>query len=79
MMVGRMSAMTYGSVRLWLRLEGLAALTVGVALYGQSDSSWGVFALLFLAPDLSLAGYLAGSRAGASIYNVAHSSSGHDG
>ena len=34
--------------------------------------SWLWFAVLFLAPDLSIAGYLAGSRAGAWTYNLAH-------
>jgi hypothetical protein len=63
--------MTYGAVRLWLRLEGLAALAVSLSLYAQSDGSWRLFALLFLAPDLSLVAYVAKSRAGASVYNVA--------
>lgn len=65
--------MTHGAVRLWLRLEGLAALSVSVWLYARYPSSWALFALLFLAPDLSLAGYLAGPRAGASVYNLVHS------
>jgi hypothetical protein len=30
-------------------------------------------AALFLLPDVSFAGYLAGPRAGAAVYNVAHS------
>jgi hypothetical protein len=65
--------MTHGLVRLWLRLEGFAALIVSAWLYAQSESGWALFAILFLAPDLSLAAYLAGSRAGAGVYNVAHS------
>jgi ABC-type phosphate/phosphonate transport system permease subunit len=32
-----------------------------------------LFALLFLLPDLSMLGYLAGPRIGARVYNVAHS------
>jgi hypothetical protein len=32
-----------------------------------------VFAVLFFAPDVSFAGYLAGPRVGAALYNVAHS------
>ena len=32
-----------------------------------------MFAMLFLAPDASFAGYLGGPRIGAAVYNVAHS------
>jgi len=67
------SAGAAGGVRLLLRLEGLAAFFVAVALYRQSEYSWGVFALCFLAPDLSFLGYLAGNRVGAIAYNAAHS------
>jgi hypothetical protein len=42
-------------------------------LYALSGESWWIFAALFLAPDLSFAGYLAGSRIGAMVYNAAHS------
>ncbi|MEJ0027488.1 MAG: DUF4260 family protein [Rhizomicrobium sp.] len=34
---------------------------------------WKQFAILFLAPDLSFAGYLAGPRFGAAAYNTLHS------
>lgn len=60
-------------VRLWLRLEGLMVLLVAAYLYARAGASWPVFALLFLVPDVSFAGYLAGPRVGAAIYNVAHS------
>ena len=62
-----------GGVRTLLRLEGLALFTGMTLLYGVWDGSWWVYAILFLAPDLSFAGYLAGPRAGAVIYNAAHS------
>src|SRR5258708_29898169 len=62
-----------GGVRTLLRLEGLALFTGMTLLYGVWDGSWWVYAILFLAPDLSFAGYLAGPRAGAAIYNAAHS------
>jgi hypothetical protein len=65
--------MAYGSVRAWLLIEGLAGLTFTVWLYSRFGSSWLLFALLFLAPDLSLAAYLAGPRAGANVYNLVHS------
>jgi hypothetical protein len=65
--------MTYGAVRVWLQLEGLAAFCASLWLYSQSQSGWLVFALLFLVPDLSLLGHLAGPRAGAAVYNLVHS------
>jgi len=60
-------------VRHWLRAEGLAAFVVAVVIYSIGDASWILFAVLFLAPDLSFAGYLAGPRRGAIVYNLAHS------
>jgi hypothetical protein len=62
-----------GSVRLWLRFEGLAVLALAAYLYARGGYSWVLFAVLFLAPDLSFAGYLAGPRVGAAVYNVVHS------
>lgn len=64
------------SVRTLLRLEGLTTLLFAVAFYAAGGYSWGLFAALFLVPDISLAGYLAGPRAGAVVYNMAHSSIG---
>jgi hypothetical protein len=55
-----------------LRLEGVTILLVSIVLYRQSHASWLLFALLFLAPDLFMLGYLANSRAGAALYNFAH-------
>lgn len=58
--------------RFWLRLEGLAALALAALLYRCFGLSWLWFAVLLLAPDLSLLGYLAGARIGAWCYNFAH-------
>jgi hypothetical protein len=63
----------HSSVRLWLRLEGLMALLVAIYLYAHEGGSWLAFAMLFLVPDMSIAGYVAGPRVGAVLYNVAHS------
>jgi hypothetical protein len=65
-----------GQPRAWLRAEGVLALAVAVALYASLGGSWILFAVLFLAPDTSFGGYLAGPRAGAAIYNAAHSHAG---
>jgi hypothetical protein len=58
--------------RVLLRLEGLALLAGGVALYLHFDYSLLALVLLALVPDFSLAGYLAGPRLGTVIYNAVH-------
>jgi len=62
-----------GGVRTLLRLEGLTAGCAALALYADAGFSWAMFALLILAPDLAMLGYVAGPRAGALTYNAAHS------
>lgn len=49
------------------------ALLLATYLYAHQGGSWLVFAVLFIVPDASLAGYLVGPRIGAALYNVAHS------
>lgn len=71
-----MSGETKGAVRVVLRLEGLVILIAASVAYSKFGLGWGTFALFFLAPDLSLLGYLAGSKIGAISYNLAHSYSG---
>jgi len=56
----------------WLRLEGAAELAVACWFYSHTASPWYLFAILFLAPDLGMLGYLAGPRAGAWCYNFLH-------
>src|SRR5581483_12330765 len=58
-----------GGVRTLLRLEGLALFAAMIALYVLWGGKWWLFAVLFLAPDLSFAAYLAGPRFGALVYN----------
>ena len=52
-----------GAPRLLLRAEGAGLLIVAGMLYGETGAAWWLFAVLFLAPDLSFLGYLAGPRA----------------
>ena len=59
-------------VDILVRLEWAAVFLAAVVLYWWLGASWWLFALLILAPDLSMAGYLAGPRAGAIVYNVFH-------
>jgi len=56
-----------------LRAEGAAMLAGSVLLYWANGGSWWLFALLLLAPDASMVGYLAGPRVGAALYNAFHS------
>jgi len=65
-----------GGVRTLLRLEGLVLLAGAIFFYARAHASWILFAELFLLPDLSFAGYLFGSSAGAAAYNAAHSTLG---
>ncbi|MDX8468116.1 DUF4260 domain-containing protein [Mesorhizobium sp. VK23B] len=59
-------------VDLVIRLEWVVAAVVAVVLYKLTGVSWWLFALLILAPDLSMLGYLAGPRIGAMAYNALH-------
>ena len=66
------TGITEGAVRAWLRLEGLAGFIAGLALFGASGGDWLFIVPLLLLPDISAAGYLAGPRIGAFIYNLVH-------
>ena len=66
------SAVT-GGVRTLLRLEGLTLFAGMTLLYGFWGGPWWVYAVLFLAPDISFLGYLAGPKVGAIAYNAVHS------
>lgn len=58
--------------RTLLRLEGLTTLGLALGGYFTLDGPlWLLLALAF-APDLSMLGYLAGSRLGSWIYNAVH-------
>ena len=61
-----------GTPNLLLRAEAAFLLAGAVAVYAALGSSWTLFALLALAPDLSMIAYLAGRRAGTIVYNAAH-------
>jgi hypothetical protein len=55
-----------------LRIEGLLLFGAAIALYVDGGFSGLAFALLILTPDLAMLGYLAGPRAGAIAYDIAH-------
>ena len=57
---------------LLLRLENLALCIAALIAYWHLGASWWLFALFILAPDISFAGYIAGSKFGAACYNLVH-------
>ena len=56
-----------------LRVEHATMALAALVAYHFSGGSWRLFALLILAPDLSMLGYLGGPRLGAWCYNAVHS------
>jgi hypothetical protein len=55
-----------------LRIEEAILLILTLFAYQHLHASWLLFAILFLAPDLFMLGYLANPRLGAATYNLAH-------
>lgn len=58
--------------RQYLRVEGGAVLIAALAAYTLLQGPLWLLAVLALAPDLSMVGYLAGKRVGALTYNAIH-------
>jgi hypothetical protein len=58
--------------RIMLHSEGFAVFVAAIALYAQQGFSWWAFALLLLAPDLAMVGYLLNQRTGTIAYNIFH-------
>jgi hypothetical protein len=54
------------------RLEGGILLLLSLLLFWKYSGAWLLYALLILAPDLFMLGYLRGPQAGAAIYNLGH-------
>lgn len=61
-----------GAVLNLLKAEGLVVFGLSTVLYFQMGGDWVMYLVLFLAPDLAMAGYAAGPRIGAVIYNTIH-------
>jgi Domain of unknown function (DUF4260) len=70
--VGMEPAVPPSPIRMILCLEGLAVAALTALLYARSGASWWLFAALWLAPDLSILGYLSRPCRGARIYNSVH-------
>lgn len=67
-----LSGQVTGTPNLVLRAEGLAVLIAASAAYHQTGAGWPLFAVLFLAPDIFMLGYLVNRRIGAAAYNLGH-------
>src|SRR5690242_14369774 len=55
-----------------LKLEEAMMFVSSLLFFESHDFSWTWFAILFLAPDLGMIGYLVNSKTGAITYNIAH-------
>jgi Domain of unknown function (DUF4260) len=58
--------------RIILRAEFALGFALALLLYERHHGNWLLFIALFFVPDLTLAAYLAGNRAGAACYNAIH-------
>jgi hypothetical protein len=54
------------------RLEGGVLLLLSLLVYWKAGTSWWLYLILILAPDVFMLGYLRGPRAGAAVYNLGH-------
>jgi hypothetical protein len=61
-----------GGPRRWLGLEGLVLLAGALIAYGILGQPWWLVPAGILVPDLAMGGFAAGTRAGAQLYNIAH-------
>jgi Domain of unknown function (DUF4260) len=59
-----------------LHLEGGCIFALALVLYGAGHFHWWLFALLFLAPDLFMLGYVANPKIGSAAYNLVHTLAG---
>ena len=59
-------------IRLILQAEGAVLAALAIWLYAGTGAGWLLFAVLILAPDLAMVGYLRGPALGAHLYNAAH-------
>jgi hypothetical protein len=55
-----------------IKIEELFLFGLSIFLFGQLKFAWWIYPALFLVPDISIVGYLAGPRLGAVLYNFIH-------
>ena len=61
-----------GAPRRWLGLEGLVLLAGALIAYSTLGQPWWLVPAGILVPDIAMGGYVAGTRLGAHLYNLAH-------
>jgi hypothetical protein len=61
-----------GAPRLWLQLEGATLFVASLVAFSTTHRSWWLVPLVLFFPDLFMAGYVGGTRIGAHVYNLAH-------
>ncbi len=59
-------------MRITLILEELFMLGLSMFLFSKLEYSWWLYAVLFLAPDMSMVGYFFNPRIGSWTYNFVH-------
>jgi len=59
-------------MKLLLKLEETLMFTFSIFLFSRLNYAWWLFPLLLFTPDLSMLGYLGGTRFGALTYNFVH-------
>ena len=69
----RTSGTVTGMPRRWLRLEAAVLLAGSLIAFSATGQPWWLVPVTILVPDLLAAGYLGGTRLGAHLYNLAHS------
>ena len=72
MAVSRIAGAVDGVPRILLRIEGAALAIASIYMFHRLGGNWWLFACLILVPDVSLLGYLGGTRLGAIAYNAFH-------
>ena len=55
-----------------IRLEEMGMLLLSITALYFYNSPWWCYALMAIAPDISMLGYLAGNKVGAASYNLFH-------
>ena len=59
-------------MKILLQLEMVAVVVLSVWLFSMTGFVWWWFLVLFLAPDIGMVGYVAGTKVGAWAYNFTH-------
>ena len=69
---GMLDGTVVGAPRLWLQLEGATLMVGALVAFSSTHRSWWLVPLVLFLPDLFMAGYVGGTRIGAHVYNLAH-------